>query len=325
MKYGGSARHAVITSLGSSSSSFTESLPGPKSSLHATHFNHHSHHESESHDSEATISEVEDYDLATITSSPDFPVPDRCMYLDTELNTRGERSEECDLNSPPRRVVSHFFGRNKKETRAIPDWVWCNYCRQHYQRSKYRLKEPHDYARIQMALVEKTIYNLQRWGGVDDFEVALRKRKVSQIGLEDRIAGMTEEQRHCVPRSQVPRTPCNERWMLPYLGKNKTFGEVLQLIRLVVQKCDELQSEAPEFEIVPAIKPHLMGHREWTVSSATIANTPLRRGFKPTAKLARPSGITKRPNAGTAVGCKSACSARRQSHTAGDEKATVLQ
>jgi hypothetical protein len=39
-----------------------------------------------------------------------------------------------------RKVISHFFGRNKKQTNLIDKNVWHNYCRKDYQRRTYRAK-----------------------------------------------------------------------------------------------------------------------------------------------------------------------------------------
>jgi len=67
----------------------------------------------------------------------------------------------CNLDSTPRKAISHLFGRNKLCTRAMPKKLWVHYCRKHYQRCRYR--DPQKWARIQARLVMEQIFRLQVW------------------------------------------------------------------------------------------------------------------------------------------------------------------
>ena len=108
-----------------------------------------------------------------------------------ELKLHGMQEEKvqcifvdgCATNSPTRKSVSHFFGRNKGTTLQIPEHIWLVYCRQHYQRLRYRLGQ--NYALHQLDLVKVVIHRIERWGEenkakndgdeVLDWQIMLRK------------------------------------------------------------------------------------------------------------------------------------------------------
>ena len=160
----------------------------------------------------------------------------------------------CTLESPDRRVISHFFGRNKKETRAIPDDCWVTYCRQHYQRCRYRQSAP-DFAALQMDLVRKTVAKLESWGQVRDWDIQLRKRATEQIKQEDAAA-----ERGGGGGSPVVRA-CRERALLPRAGPHKSFRDVYALIDAVEAHARDNDCEALEFEVVPQYRPGFLQNR----------------------------------------------------------------
>ncbi|KAK2877836.1 hypothetical protein FQN49_001154 [Arthroderma sp. PD_2] len=83
--------------------------------------------------------------------------------------------ETCSTGSSHyRKVISHIFGRNKKCTVNIPDSVWIYYCRKHYQRARYRNDE---WPFMQCRLAIDTISNMRAWGGVESFDLTLRRRE----------------------------------------------------------------------------------------------------------------------------------------------------
>lgn len=63
-------------------------------------------------------------------------------------------------NSDPRKVISHIFGRNKTVTKRFPPHVWVHYCRQHYQRARYRAS---DWAVTQCQLVLVSLARMEEW------------------------------------------------------------------------------------------------------------------------------------------------------------------
>ncbi|PGH35313.1 hypothetical protein GX50_01893 [[Emmonsia] crescens] len=88
--------------------------------------------------------------------------------------------EACSTESNHyRKVISHIFGRNKKCTVGIPQYVWIHYCRKHYQRARYRTAE---WPFRQCDLAVDTIQNMRAWGGVESFNLQLRRRETWRTG-----------------------------------------------------------------------------------------------------------------------------------------------
>ena len=171
---------------------------------------------------------------------------------DNELDISSRRNKtdcyvpDCKLDSPDRRVISHFFGRNKKETRAIPEDCWISYCRQHYQRSRYQMKI-HEFGELQMSLVRRTVENLESCGIVLYWTITIRKRMMDEIAKEDSLTAAGKA--HLIER------PCQERVLIPYCGENKSFRDVYRLIDDVKNFACRNDCEALEFEIVPQFRP----------------------------------------------------------------------
>ena len=175
----------------------------------------------------------------------------------------------CTLDSPDRRVISHFFGRNKKETRAIPDDCWVSCCRQHYQRSRYQ-RDTADFADLQMNLVRQIVNNLQRLGHVLHWTITIRKRMMDLIAQEDalRAAGKA----HHIGK------PCQERALLPFCGENKSFDDVYGLIDAVRGFACQNGCEAMEFEIVPQFLPGFVEKRISQRRSSKVSSSAHGKG-----------------------------------------------
>ncbi|KAJ4420550.1 hypothetical protein N0V85_000537 [Neurospora sp. IMI 360204] len=93
------------------------------------------------------------------------------IALEADLRRGGTRcyhTSKCNTNAPPRKAVSQFFGRNKKATRQMPDRVWCNLCRKHYQRARYRNLA--EYSLDQCNLIIGTIVRAQIWSDISHRE-----------------------------------------------------------------------------------------------------------------------------------------------------------
>ncbi|KAK4236862.1 hypothetical protein C8A03DRAFT_35208 [Achaetomium macrosporum] len=78
---------------------------------------------------------------------------------------------------PTRKGMSHFFGRNKNCTRAIPQHVWLTFCRKDCRRS----------------CVVSSKYRTEN-GVVRGWTVALRKRRKGQLECEKAEAERVKEQ-----------------------------------------------------------------------------------------------------------------------------------
>ncbi|KAL1953914.1 hypothetical protein VTO42DRAFT_2036 [Malbranchea cinnamomea] len=116
--------------------------------------------------------------------------------------------ETCSTESTHfRKVISHIFGRNKKCTIGIPDYVWIYYCRKHYQRARYRTGE---WPFRQCDLAMDTIRNMREWGGVESFDLQLRRREARRTsGRDDRLVSQG---------SQGPDVPATSSLFLPGNG-----------------------------------------------------------------------------------------------------------
>ncbi|KAL8665545.1 MAG: hypothetical protein Q9168_007681 [Polycauliona sp. 1 TL-2023] len=157
----------------------------------------------------------------------------------------GEAGGQCTLNSGDhRKVTSHIFGRNKRETHQIPEECWIKYCRKHYQRQKYRC--PDDWFETQLSLVDAQLNRLDKWGGVIDWTIQLRKKEREIVDKENNYQAI---------HGSLPDGPLSrERFLLPYLGTHKTFDEVRAVVEKIDNECDATKTRSlPSFEFLPRI------------------------------------------------------------------------
>jgi hypothetical protein len=166
-------------------------------------------------------------------------------------------TESCDLHTPDRKVVSNYFGRNKKETLAIPAELWDVYCRQHYQRARYRLRER--WAPIQMELVLRMVERLRDWGHIDSWNVTLQQAAQQELSQADEHKFVAE------------------KWLVPYLGDGKTFGEVLGFVETVADFHAKNPSSSLRFELIPNFKEGML-----EVFSRRYGRQTTKARFKPT-------------------------------------------
>ncbi|MCJ1382252.1 hypothetical protein MMC17_005365 [Xylographa soralifera] len=256
---------------------------------------HHDHKQLTRHAAGADSSSEEqsDYDYASEDSEKDRS-GNKSSYKswnDVPMEFRCTFVEGCILDSPDRKVISHFFGRNKKCTRAIPEDVWAPFCRRHYQRTRYR--NVNNFGGVQLDLVRRTVENLQNWGGVLHFELILRKRAMQAIKRDERNNREEKDSRpstmRCSPNPD--KGPCAETWLVPYLGKGKSFEEILKFVDLIEEHVTDNNCKPPEFEILPFYKP---GRMNVPTSKKTLKRT------------AKPEGIRKRQTGRTASASRSA-------------------
>lgn len=101
-------------------------------------------------------------------------------------------------NSDPRKVISHIFGRNKTVTKRFPPHVWVHYCRQHYQRARYRAS---DWAVTQCQLVLVSLARMEEWSSSASGESAGDGNAGAGDGGGDWIKGFRVVLRRRVHRS----------------------------------------------------------------------------------------------------------------------------
>jgi hypothetical protein len=229
--------------------------------------------------------------------------------------------EACSTESTHyRKVISHIFGRNKKCTTGVPDYVWIYYCRKHYQRARYRTGE---WPFRQCDLAVDTIQNMRAWGGVESFNLQLRRRETrrttegnetdpggnghisdqapaqqyrnAERGSCDTLSDFTTINSNDAPpkvtvKLEYPDSPtdsvseeaskrastmlCSESgkkksptitarpvpdWLHHQVGNNKTFNEILQVLRelrlhLVEVTRQGQRAHFPDIEILPNLR-----------------------------------------------------------------------
>ena len=167
----------------------------------------------------------------------------RVVVIDEKCG--GEPDGVCTLGSGDhRKVTSHIFGRNKRCTHQIPEECWIRYCRKHYQRQKYRC--PKDWFETQLSLIDRQLDRMEEWGGVNSWTIALRKKEKGQLDAENAYNAQ---------HGRFPDPPfCKERYLVPYLGPDKTFKEVRELLDLIDDHCTAHDIiELPGFELLPSI------------------------------------------------------------------------
>ncbi|MCJ1266960.1 hypothetical protein MMC22_006845 [Lobaria immixta] len=85
-----------------------------------------------------------------------------------------------------RKVVSHIFGRNKTCTMQIPEACTISWCRQHYQRFRYRSKE--NWINIQIDIVRCQLDRIEEWGGARSWTIGWGKGEKAAIEAESAAA-----------------------------------------------------------------------------------------------------------------------------------------
>ncbi|KAK5790000.1 hypothetical protein VI817_007287 [Penicillium citrinum] len=126
-----------------------------------------------------------EYDLEEtelVGSSPAFT-----DQSDADQNIKCEFAEICQMGADGekthyRKIISHIFGRNKSATKVFPEEVWVHYCRKHYQRARYRAGE---WPFTQCNLLEESLVRMEKWGGVESFQLILRRREQERIHHTD--------------------------------------------------------------------------------------------------------------------------------------------
>ena len=169
--------------------------------------------------SNADCLQISGADIIDTDNDPPQPIDIKCMAVSTCVANSGDH----------RKVVSHIFGRNKACTRKLPENLWILWCRKHYQRFKYRAEDAENWHTIQLGLVRNQLQTFEDWGGVRCWTIALRKAE------QDALA--KEKQNLVAHINHV--SVCWERFLLPYLGVNKTFAHVRQVLEVIDGKFNE--------------------------------------------------------------------------------------
>lgn len=136
----------------------------------------------------------------------------------------GDEAEKGDDGQNYRKVVSHIFGRNKTCTRQIPEHFFVTYTRKAYQRARQHAHG--NWAVKQLKLVRKQVNRMRKWGGVRSWAIELKAAQKKQIKQEDAESAQSATNNGNSP----PRPKCRERFLLRYLGRGKSFGDLNRVL-----------------------------------------------------------------------------------------------
>lgn len=191
----------------------------------------------------------------------ELPVERQAPRRKQDINQRDEDhlcefAAPCRMHPSPdgmhyRKVVSHVFGRNKAVTKLFPLGVWVHYCRKHYQRARYRADQ---WPFTQCDLLLESLNRMERWDGVESFELILRRREQMRIGREldpaatpgasnenasvNQAQGQDNRSQSVLARPQGRKHPTAivapvPEWLRQHVGHDKTFAEVRHIIEMV--------------------------------------------------------------------------------------------
>ncbi|KAK9240491.1 hypothetical protein V1525DRAFT_395133 [Lipomyces kononenkoae] len=218
-------------------------------------------------------------DASSITSRSEFFVPYECVCAGPD--------SECHVDVPARKVVSHIFGRNKRQTLAIPEDMWVFICRRHYQRESYR-KET--FPILQAKLVLMQLDKLEQWGHVSNFTVIRSKPK----RCAPRVAYAAAA---AAAATAAPLSPRSQSYIRPRGGNNidiqsmisrmvddqttHSFAQIRALIVAIQAYLDRETDPAlrvfPNIEILPNIEGPLAyirrGRKRGSVSSTSTESS----------------------------------------------------
>ncbi|KAJ5306088.1 hypothetical protein N7508_005103 [Penicillium antarcticum] len=189
-----------------------------------------------------------------------------------------EFSAPCRMRPSPdgmhwRKVVSHVFGRNKASTKLFPQYVWVHYCRKHYQRARYRADQ---WPFTQCDLLLESLNRMESWGGVENFELILRRREQLRVENEPSVHGdelQASGGRNASKSRREPRTslaltaPQRSRkhptainapvplWLRGLVGKSKSFTNIRETIEHVRSYLGDLRKEEREEQMSLTMSP----------------------------------------------------------------------
>ena len=176
-----------------------------------------------------------------------------------------------------RKVISHYFGRNKASTMNLPSAIYMPMCRKHYQRVSYRDKQRGRFCTKQAVMVENVFKNLKQ----RDIEVVwtICPSKALKDALDEdnarRVSTASKNGHQLPPRSRgnnVSKTRKNELsgleaqldmaiLLMDDTGDGKTTDECLDFLWRLhkLSERDDMPDQLIHFEFLPQTNVH----EEW--------------------------------------------------------------
>ena len=151
-----------------------------------------------------------------------------------------------------RKVVSQYFGRNKRCTQLLADRLWLVWCRKHYQQRRYNLQQEGTWHLKKLELIRLQIQQFQDLTDIDGWEITLHKTEQILLDRENAAAA--------IPGADPPASPVWERFLEPYLGCNKTYEQLYAVLRVIEAEFqttaflarDNKTKDMPAIEFLPS-------------------------------------------------------------------------
>ena len=143
-----------------------------------------------------------------------------------DTHCQANDGDGCYLESGDhRKVVSQYFGRNKRCTQLLTDDLWLVWCRKHYQQRRYNLQQEGIWHLKKLELVRQQIERFKDIEEIAGWDIALHKTEQIRLNKENTAA--------VIPRTEPPVSPVWERFLEPYLGFNKSYAELDVVLRVI--------------------------------------------------------------------------------------------
>ena len=151
-----------------------------------------------------------------------------------------------------RKIVSQYFGRNKRCTQLLADRLWLVWCRKHYQQRRYNLQQEGTWHLKKLELIRVQIQEFQDLTDIVCWDITLHKTEQILLDKENAAAA--------VPGAEPPASPVWERFLEPYLGGNKTYEQLYAVLRVIEAEFqttafltrDNKDKDMPAIEFLPS-------------------------------------------------------------------------
>ena len=172
----------------------------------------------------------------------------RTMDTQCQANDR----DGCYLESTDhRKVVSQYFGRNKRCTQLLDDELWLVWCRKHYQQRRYNLQQEGIWHLKKLELIRVQIERFEESKRVAGWDIALHKTERIHLDMEDAAA--------MISGAETSASPVWERFLKPYLGQNKPYAQLYDVLRVIEAEFqtaafvarDNKDKDMPAIEFLP--------------------------------------------------------------------------
>ena len=124
-----------------------------------------------------------------------------------------------------RKIVSQYFGRNKRCTQLLADRLWIVWCRKHYQQRRYNLQQEGTWHLKKLELIRIQVKQFQDFSDIVSWGITLHKTEQILLDRENAAA--------VIPGAKPPASPVWERFLEPYLGHSKTYEQLYAVLRAV--------------------------------------------------------------------------------------------